>query len=133
MRKQVLIINVTRMGDLVQTVPLLRRLEEEWPGVTIDLVIDTRLAPMAALLPGLRQIHTYDFKTVFKNSQSGPQGDEPLSPDIAAWAQSLAAVGYDRVINLTFTRWSGLLAAAIGAPDTRGAVITKGISTLKNP
>jgi ADP-heptose:LPS heptosyltransferase len=133
MMQQVLIINITRMGDLAQTVPLLGRLAEEWPGVAIDLVIDTRLAPMAALLPGLRHIHTYDIKTVSKNSQSGPRGDESLSPDIAAWAQSLAAVGYDRVINLTFTHWSGLLAAAIGAPDTRGAATTKGISILKNP
>ncbi len=133
MTKQILIINITRLGDLVQTVPLLARLEQEWPGVAIDLVIDTRIAPMAALLPGLRQVHTYDFKTVSKNSQGEPQGDEPLSPDIAAWAHSLAAIGYDRVINLTFTRWSGLLAAVIGAPDTRGAVTTKGISILKNP
>ena len=86
MRKQVLIINVTRMGDLVQTVPLLRRLEEEWPGVAIDLVIDTRLAPMAALIPGLRQAHTYDFTHVRKTVADASQGAEPLSPDIVAWA-----------------------------------------------
>jgi hypothetical protein len=133
MMQQVLIINITRMGDLVQTVPLLRRLEEESPGVAIDVVIDTRLAPMASLLPGLRQVHVYEFKDVSKGSTDASQGDEPLSPDIATWAQSLAAVGYDRVINLTFTRWSGLLAVAIGAPDTRGAVTTKWISILKNP
>ena len=133
MMKQVLIINITRIGDLAQTVPLLRRLEEESPGVAIDLVIDTRLAPMAALLPGLRHIHTYDLKNAFKHARDEPQENAPLSPDIAAWAYSLAAVGYDRVINLTFTRWSGLLAAAIGAVDTRGAVTTKGISVLKNP
>ena len=133
MMKQVLIINITRIGDLAQTVPLLRRLEEESPGVAIDLVIDTRLAPMAALLPGLRHIHTYDLKNAFKHAPDEPQENAPLSPDIAAWAHSLATVGYDRVINLTFTRWSGLLAAAIGAVDTRGAVTTKGISVLKNP
>ena len=133
MTKQVLIINITRMGDLAQTVPLLARLEEEWPGVAIDLVIDTRLASMAALLPGLRHVHAYEFKDVSKGSADASQRNEPLSPDIAAWAQSLAAIGYDRVINLTFTRWSGLLAAAIGAPDTRGAVTIKGISILKNP
>ena len=121
------------MGDLVQTVPLLLRLEEESPGVAIDLVIDIRLAPMAALLPGLRHIHTYDFKNMFKYAPDDPQENSLLSPDIAAWAQSLAEAEYDRVLNLTFSRWSGLLAAAIGAPDTRGAVTTKGISVLKNP
>ena len=70
--KQVLIINITRMGDLAQTVPLMRRLEEEWPGVAIDLVIDTRLAPMAALLPGLRHVHTYHFETVAQARSEGP-------------------------------------------------------------
>ena len=124
---------MTRMGDLAQTVPLLRRLEEESPGVAIDLVIDTRLAPMATLLPGLRHVHTLDFTTVLTNAPGGPQGAEALSPDIVVWAKFLAAVGYDRVINLTFTRWSGLVAAAIGVPDTRGAVTTSGISILKNP
>ena len=128
-QKQVLILNVTRMGDLVQTVPLLARLEQEWPGVAIDLVVDTRFASMAALLPGLRQVHTHHFKNALDNTE----GHESLTPDLIAWAHSLAAIGYDRVINLTFTRWSGLLAAAIGAPDTRGVVTTKGISILKNP
>jgi ADP-heptose:LPS heptosyltransferase len=40
MTRQVLIINVTRMGDLIQTSPLLSRLREEWPDVSIDLVVD---------------------------------------------------------------------------------------------
>jgi ADP-heptose:LPS heptosyltransferase len=132
--KQVLIINITRMGDLAQTVPLMRRLEEEWPGVAIDLVIDTRLALMAVLLPGLRHVHTYQFETVVKHDLRGPRGDMPLSPDMVAWAQSLAAIGYDRVINLTFTRWSGLLAAVIGAPDTRGVTVGRtGAAIMKGP
>jgi len=132
MRKQVLILNITRMGDLVQTVPLLARLEQEWPGVAIDLVVDTRCAPVAAVLPGFRSIHVYDFTGAFKPAPDDRQEYVPLSPDIVAWAQSLATIGYDRVINLTFTRWSGVLAEAIGAPDTRGAVTVKGISILKN-
>jgi ADP-heptose:LPS heptosyltransferase len=131
--KQVLILNITRLGDLVQTVPLLARLEQEWPGVAIDIVIDTRLALMAALLPGLRRVLAYDFHDLLEKNRPDPQGTDTLSPELTTWAQSLANVGYDRVINLTFTRWSGLLAAAIGAPDARGAVTTKGISILKNP
>ena len=56
MNKQVLIINVTRMGDLVQTIPLLGRLQHEWPGVEIDVMVDITFAPMAALLPGIRHV-----------------------------------------------------------------------------
>ena len=134
MMKQVLIINITRMGDLAQTVPLLVRLEQEWPGVAVDLIIDTRLAPMTALLPGLRQVLTYDFQDVLEKSRPDSQGAGALSPGLTTWARSLAAVGYDRVINLTFTHWSGVFAEAIGVSDTRGVSVGRnGIAILRNP
>ena len=61
MNKQVLLINITRMGDLVQMGTLLQRLQHEWPGVAVDLVVDERFAPIAKLLPHLRHIIDYDF------------------------------------------------------------------------
>ena len=54
MSKRVLLINITRMGDLVQMGTLLQRLQHEWPGAEVDLVVDTRFAPVAKLLPHLR-------------------------------------------------------------------------------
>ena len=133
MRKQVLILNVTRMGDLVQTARLLSRLEHEWPGVAVDLAVDTRFAPMALLLPGLRQVLPYDFHAFLSTRQEQTDRSEALPAELTAWINPLRAAGYDRVINLTFTRWSGLLTAAIGVPDTRGAVTINGITILKNP
>ena len=61
MNRQVLILNITRMGDLVQMGTLLSRLQEEWPGVAVDVIVDRRFAAVASLLPGLRDIITYDF------------------------------------------------------------------------
>ena len=55
MSKQVLLINITRMGDLVQMGTLLQRLQHEWPGAAVDLVVDQRFASVASLLPRLRQ------------------------------------------------------------------------------
>ena len=134
MTKQVLILHLTRMGDLVQTVPLLARLEQEWPGVAIDLVVDTRLAPVAKLLPGLRQVLPYDFQDLLEKNPSSASGMDTLSPELKVWVQSLSTAGYDRVINLTFTHWSGLLADLIGAPDTRGITVGRnGVPVLRNP
>lgn len=57
MTKQVLILNMTRIGDLVQTIPLLERLHQEWPGVAIDMVADRRCLGMA----GLRHVYPDDL------------------------------------------------------------------------
>lgn len=119
--KQVLIINITRMGDLVQMGALLDRLHEERPGVAVDLLVDRRFAPVASLLKGLREVIAVDFHELIDESRAHVKDVVVLYHETAAWAKPLAERRYDRVINLTFNRPSALLAGFIGAPDIRGA------------
>lgn len=118
--KQVLIINVTRMGDLIQTGPLLSRLREEWPDVAVDLVVDRSFAPTASLLSGLRQVISCDFTRLLDDCRTQSKSLVTLMQEMTAWAAPLRAARYDRIINLTFNRQTGLLASYIGAPDLRG-------------
>ena len=118
--KQVLIINVTRMGDLIQTGPLLSRLREEWPDVAIDLVVDRSFAPTAALLTGLRQVISCDFTRLLDDCRTQSKSLVTLMQEMTAWAAPLRDAHYDRIVNLTFNRQTGLLASYIGAPDLRG-------------
>ncbi len=109
------------MGDLVQMGALLNRLQEEWPGVAVDLVVDHRFAPVASLLTGLREVIALDFHALIDESRALVKDVVALYQDVAAWAKPLAERRYDRIINLTFNRPSALLAGFIGAPDIRGA------------
>jgi ADP-heptose:LPS heptosyltransferase len=120
MTKQVLIINVTRMGDLIQTGPLLSRLREEWPDVTIDLVVDRSFAPTASLLTGIRQVFSCDFARLLDDCRTQSKSLVTLMQEMTAWAAPLRDARYDRIVNLTFNRQTGLLASYIGAPDLRG-------------
>jgi ADP-heptose:LPS heptosyltransferase len=132
--KQVLIINVTRMGDLIQTGPLLSRLREEWPDVAIDLVVDRSFAPTAVLLTGLRQVISCDFTRLLDDCRTQSKSLVTLVQEMTAWAAPLRDAHYDRIVNLTFNRQTGLLASYIGAPDLRG--ITSGPDgnpIVKNP
>lgn len=118
--KQALIINVTRMGDLIQTCPLLSRLREEWPDVAIDLVVDRSFAPTASLLTGLRQVISCDFTRLLDDCRTQSKSLVTLMQEMTAWAAPLRDARYDRIVNLTFNRQTGLLASYIGAPDLRG-------------
>ncbi len=133
MTTQILILNMNRIGDLVQTVPLLDRLREECPDCAIDLVVNRPCAPMAALLPGIRQIFSDDMHTQLGHVPDG-NDHRALKHTVTCWAEPFRAVQYDCVINLTFTRRSGWLAAALGVADTRGVVMTPaGTSVVRNP
>ena len=125
MTRQVLLLNITRMGDLVQMGALLHRLQCEWPGAAVDLVVDRRFAPVAALLPHLRHIRTYDFHALVDDSRVNARDVVTLYREFAAWTRPMVEVGYDRVVNLTFNKRSGLLASYIGAPDIRGVAAAR--------
>jgi ADP-heptose:LPS heptosyltransferase len=130
---QILILNMNRIGDLVQSVPLLDRLREECPDSAIDLVVNRPCAPMAALLPGVRHVFSDDLHTKLGHVPEGAD-HRALAQEVAGWAEPWKAAGYDRVINLTFTRRSGWLAAALGVADTRGVVMSlAGTSVVRNP
>jgi len=119
--KQVLILNITRMGDLVQMGPLLERLHEEWPDVQIDLVVDRRFAAVAALLGGLREVLTFDFHDLIDHSRAATRDVVALYDEFHAWAGPLRERRYDRAVNLTFNQPSTFLASYVAAPDLRGA------------
>lgn len=121
MSRQVLILNITRMGDLVQMGTLLARLQEEWPGAAVDLVVDRQFALVASMLSGLRDIIAFDFHALIDESRACVKDTVALYQEAAAWAKPLRERCYDRIVNLTFNRPSALLADYVGAPDIRGA------------
>ena len=134
MNKRVLLINITRMGDLVQMGTLLQRLQHEWPGAEVDLVVDQRFAPVAKLLPHLRHIVEYDFHRLVDESRAQTKDVVTLYQDMTRWAAPLVEARYDRVVNLTFNRRSGLLTSYVGAKEIRGIAAPKdGDVTIHNP
>lgn len=131
---RVLLINITRMGDLVQMGTLLQRLQHESPGAEVDLVVDQRFAPVAKLLPHLRHIVGYDFHRLVDESRAQTKDVVTLYQEMTRWAAPLIEARYDRVVNLTFNRRSGLLTSYVGAKEIRGIAAPKdGDVTIHNP
>ena len=118
--KQVLILNITRMGDLFQMTPLLARLNEEWPGVAIDIIVDQDFSQAASMLPGVRHVLAYDFQGLIDDSRVCTRDVVSLYQSLSNWATPMLQVGYDRVVNLTFNRRSALLTKFFDCVDERG-------------
>ena len=134
MGRQVLILNITRMGDLIQMTPLLQRLEHEWPGVAIDVIVDKAFSGIAELLPGIRSVVSYDFQALIDDARVCSRDLVSMYEDIAKWAKPLVTSGYDRVINLTFNRRSAYLSGYVGGNDIRGLTTAPdGSVIVENP
>jgi ADP-heptose:LPS heptosyltransferase len=104
----VLVCQLARMGDLCQSLPLLRDLKEA-EGCTVSVLVDRRLGELAAhLAPWLDGVFTIDIQAhleTFRNSLSWVASWERLETEL----RSLRQARFDRVVNLNF----GPLAAAV--------------------
>lgn len=116
MEGKVLVVQLARLGDLVQTWPLLDRLRRHDPGRNLEMLMDSRLQALQSLGPevdrfwgldlaGLPLLAQRDFQAAFER--------------LERLASKLKGRGYDRVYNLNFSRISLLLAYLVGG-DVKG-------------
>jgi ADP-heptose:LPS heptosyltransferase len=119
---KVLVVQLARLGDLVQTWPLLRRLRHQDPGRHLDLLADRRLAALHTLGPDLDHVWEADLAGL----PSFSQGDLAGAYDrVRHLAECLAGRNYDLVYNLNFSRVS-LLFAYLAGRKVRGYRPVKG-------
>ena len=120
----ILVINLMRLGDLIQTTPVLRRVRAAYPEgrvalVAMDLFLDT-----ARLLPGVDRLVPFPSGTlaVLLDQEGGwPEAAQRLGE----WLGEHFPRPPDLVLNLTPNRLGAILAYATGARDIRGMSVTR--------
>ncbi|MBI4666487.1 MAG: glycosyltransferase family 9 protein [Nitrospinae bacterium] len=134
MGRNILVLNLTRMGDLIQTTPLIRGLREKEPGCRITMLANDRFAGILKFVDGIDELVTFDI-----HGFGAPGGGEEL--DVLALYEYLDGLihnlmerGFDIIINLSHSKISAVLSMLIGAPDVRGFLSTpRGERLVKNP
>ena len=113
---KVLVVQLARLGDLVQTWPLLRRLRHQDPGRALDLLSDSSLRALQTLGPELDQIWGLDLAGL----PSLTQRDIPGAYErVRLLADGFRGRRYEVVYNLNFSRIS-LLLSYLAGKDVRG-------------
>ncbi|WP_175894699.1 lipopolysaccharide heptosyltransferase I [Burkholderia cepacia] len=92
--KRILIVKVTSLGDVVQTLPVVADLHRAFPGVTVDWAVDESCAEVVRWHPGVSRVLCAPLRR-FKKMRN--RGDlKAISASIGA----LRAHRYDAVIDL---------------------------------
>jgi ADP-heptose:LPS heptosyltransferase len=121
--RRVLVLQMCRLGDILQTVPMLRGLRREHPEAEITLVLHDLFERVP--IPG----RLYDRLVPFPYTQlvapiARDPNDWPRAlARLREWVASLGAAPFDLAINLTHTDLSNLLMVIVPAREHRGGVI----------
>ncbi|MBC8478021.1 glycosyltransferase family 9 protein [bacterium] len=122
MMKRILVINFTRMGDIVQTSPLITGMRQKWGHTEIDLLVMRGFSAIAELIPGVARVLQWDQD---ESVSSIVRGDSLA--DIYRYhrdfATGLCEVNYDLIINVTHSNESAILLRLLRGSDKRGILL----------
>ncbi|NQT34050.1 glycosyltransferase family 9 protein [bacterium] len=118
--RRILIINIARMGDLLQSSPLIAALKRDNEEVEISMLFSEHFRDVAAAIPGIDRligISLHDIVSPLIVSNGGIKKPYKLLNDLA---QELRSYGFDRVINITHTHYSAILTSLARGGSSAG-------------
>ena len=132
--KKILILNFTRLGDHVQTSPLIAGLKREEPDCRITLLGNVKFIAMCEHLPYIDSLKVFDIQQFERKEGADPISYLDVYRHLDGLIKELIAEKFDMLINLTHSRVSGLISRALGIKDVRGTYSTPdGYKVINNP
>ena len=129
--RKILVVNLTRFGDLLQTSPTIVGLREQHPGAEIVVLVERNFADVARGLPGVDRVWELDLdglgRLLLGQTGDGLREAYRLVDDTV---RALRAERFDLALNYSSSKMSAVLLKLVGAPDTRGWTVEPGYQLL---
>ena len=111
--QRILITQLARLGDVVQTWPLVKHLRRVHSQARLALLCDAAWRDLASLGPELDELHTLDMRDIAHLARSQP---EAAYDRLSFALREVRSRDVDLMYNLNFSRVALLLAHLMGAP-----------------
>lgn len=119
---RIAILQLARLGDILQTLPAIQGLKKRYPNCEITLIVRQKFADAARVCPHVDRIVELPTATMLEPLLNGANDSQAALARLAQWINSNLVAGgpYHKLINLTFSRASSYLASLIPAHERLG-------------
>jgi ADP-heptose:LPS heptosyltransferase len=133
--RKILVLSISRMGDIVQSIPFFRRLELRHPGSEIHVLVEECFADVAEFLPHVNRIATVRLEDLLPDLSSGRSHNLARATTFyRGLVAELRAEQYGEVWNLTHTRPSMVLNALLAGHRGCGVTLDRdGLQKVNSP
>jgi ADP-heptose:LPS heptosyltransferase len=122
--KNILILNLTRMGDLLQTTPLIAGLKKKYPDSKITLLANKNFADICKDIPFIDELHTFDVKQFAPKDGNGEPSLLMIYNYLDSLIERMKSKNFDTAINLSHSKLSAIFTSQLNVPDVRGLYST---------
>ncbi|UCD35465.1 MAG: glycosyltransferase family 9 protein [Nitrospiraceae bacterium] len=132
--KEILIINLTRMGDLIQTGPLMRGLKTACPDRRITLLANSPFAEICNGIPFIDELILFDMKGYRDCLRDGKHSLVRNYRFLEELMNRINSRHYDLAVNVTHSPVSALITSLVDAEEVRGFTVdSEGHRVIRHP
>jgi ADP-heptose:LPS heptosyltransferase len=132
--RRIAIVNLTRLGDLLQTSPTVAGLRRAHPAAEITLVVEKNFAEVCAAIPGVDHVCRLDLDQLGHLLLGGGARVGEAYHLALETVSELRARRFDLALNFSSSRMSAVLLGLLGVPDVRGWSMTSdGFRAIRSP
>lgn len=131
---KILVLSLLRLGDALLAADALDAIRAKNPSAQIDLLVNKGVERVVSFLPAIHRVYAIDRELL---QQGLVRSDRPIFESLdrlKSLVDRLNSEKYDTIINLTQTKFSGYIAAAVEANEKLGMVINhRGQASFGSP
>ncbi|HLK11875.1 MAG TPA: glycosyltransferase family 9 protein [Candidatus Binatia bacterium] len=122
--ERILIVNLTRFGDLLQTSPTIVGLKAQHPAAHVTVLVERNFADVCRGIPAIDRVWEIDLDRLGRLLLGAEGGLRQAYHEIEELVAALRAERFDLALNYSSSRMSAVLLGLIGVEPTRGWTMT---------
>ena len=120
MTGNILILSMTRMGDMIQTTPLIRGLKEKYPTAKITLLVTSDFASAVPLIPDVDESIVIDLRQFDKQDNWEDLSWIKIYRYLEKSLEDIKSRNFDLLVNLSHSKFSALMVRYLGIKNVVG-------------
>lgn len=119
-KSNVLLVNITRLGDMLQATPTIAGIKRENPGCKITVVVEKQFKEVCQWIPDIDEVISIDLTYVVKCLHRDGDGIVEAYQYFHDIIQDLKSRQFDYSLNMASSAYTALILSLVGAPRIGG-------------
>lgn len=119
-KNNVLLVNITRLGDMLQATPTIAGIKMENPEAKITVLVEKQFLPVCHYIPNINDVIGLDFSMIVRALQREGGGIIDAYKYVSEAVEDLRSRKFDYCLNMSSSAYTALLINLIGITNSGG-------------
>lgn len=113
-KKNILLVNITRLGDMLQATPTIAGMKMENPGCKITVLVEKQFESICHWLPNIDEVLSIDMGMIVRSLARTVEGVLDAYDQVDDLVETLRSRNFDYCLNMSSSAYTALLLKLVG-------------------